>query len=68
MSNQLWTWGKSSRSAGNGQCVEVARPGLVVGLRDSKNVAGGHLTVSPAAFATLLIAVAGAEHREAGTL
>jgi hypothetical protein len=41
-------WVKSSRSASNGICVEVARnvPG-VVGTRDSKDPEGGHLAVSP---------------------
>lgn len=62
MSDQPWSWRKSSRSAGAGQCVEVARPGAVVGLRDSKNVTGGYLTVSPAAFTALLAAVTGADH------
>jgi hypothetical protein len=54
MNNQPWIWRKSSQSATSGDCVEVARPGPVVGLRDSKNPAGGHLTVMPAAFDTLL--------------
>jgi hypothetical protein len=30
-------WHKSSRSAGNGACVEVATIGRVVGVRDSKD-------------------------------
>jgi hypothetical protein len=34
----------------------VARPGLVVGLRDSKNPAGGHLVVTPDAFDALVTA------------
>lgn len=44
-------WQKSSRSSGQGQCVEVARnlPG-VVALRDSKNPAGPALTTNPAGW------------------
>jgi hypothetical protein len=38
-------WFKSSRSGGNGgACVEVAVTGDVVGVRDSKQVAGGRHT------------------------
>ncbi|HEX6341383.1 DUF397 domain-containing protein [Umezawaea sp.] len=38
-------WRTSSRSSGNGQCVEVALLGDVVAARDSKNPNGGVLIV-----------------------
>lgn len=46
------TWDKSSRSSGQGNCVEIASnlPG-VVAVRDSKDPNGGALVVSPVAFA-----------------
>lgn len=48
------TWRKSTRSSSDGSCVEVAHTGLVAGLRDSKNPAGGLLAVNAAAFARLV--------------
>lgn len=36
-------WCKSSRSGGNGACVEVAAIGGVVAVRDSKNPGGAVL-------------------------
>lgn len=57
-------WRRSSRSA-NGNCVEAARYGDGVLLRDSKHPAGPVLHLTPAAWAALLAAVragqAGAE-------
>lgn len=47
-------WRKSSYSGAESNCVEVAFPDTVVGLRDSKNPDAGHLTVSRTAFAELI--------------
>ncbi|QFG24757.1 DUF397 domain-containing protein [Actinomadura sp. WMMB 499] len=48
-------WRKSSHSDTSGnECVEVADLAVGLGVRDSKNPEGGHLTVSRRTFATLL--------------
>ncbi len=48
-------WRKSSHSGDQGECVEVAAlPSGAVGMRDSKNPDGPHLTLSRRAFRTLL--------------
>lgn len=52
---QLWRTSSYTQEAG--QCVEVAITSEAVGVRDTKNRAGGHLTVPAAAFTQFLDAV-----------
>ncbi|QWF80394.1 DUF397 domain-containing protein [Amycolatopsis sp. CA-230715] len=52
-SNSAWFTSSYSDSNG-GNCVEVARAEQAVGVRDTKDRAGGHLQLSPAAFTALL--------------
>lgn len=40
-------WRTSTRTQGQGQCVEVGFGDGGVGVRDSKNRAAGHFTVAP---------------------
>jgi len=47
-------WRKSSYSANEGTCVEVA-VAQVVGVRDSKDRTGGQLRVSARAWSAVLI-------------
>ncbi|TDC57134.1 DUF397 domain-containing protein [Micromonospora sp. KC207] len=51
-------WRKSTRSGNEGACVEVADnlPG-VVGVRDSKDVAGPALVFAPASWAAFVAGV-----------
>ncbi|WIX79811.1 DUF397 domain-containing protein [Amycolatopsis carbonis] len=47
-------WRKSSYSTNDSNCVEVATSPVEIGIRDTKDRAGGHLTVSPTAWTAFL--------------
>jgi hypothetical protein len=47
-------WRKSVRSQNNGACVEVARVGDVIGVRDSKDPDGAILAYTLAEFSAFL--------------
>ena len=51
------TWRKSSRSSGNGQCVEFATFDEAVAVRDSKNHTGPVLVFTPAEWAAFVAGV-----------
>ncbi|TDD87368.1 DUF397 domain-containing protein [Actinomadura darangshiensis] len=47
-------WRKSSRSNSEQACVEVAQARSAIGVRDSKNLNGGHLLLDRTVFTRLL--------------
>ncbi|MFC5184802.1 DUF397 domain-containing protein [Actinomadura harenae] len=51
------TWRKSKRSNTEQACVEVATVPTAVGVRDSKNPEGGHLTMDRASVGALIAKV-----------
>lgn len=51
------SWFKSSRSAGNGACVEVAITSTYIGVRDSKDKTGPALAVDRRAWSEFVHAV-----------
>lgn len=56
------SWFKSSRSAGGGECVEVAHlDGGHVGVRDSKNPNGPALVFTPAQWDAFMSGAANGE-------
>ena len=48
------TWRKSTKTQANGQCVEVARVGDVIGVRDSKDPNGPILEFTVQEFEAFL--------------
>ena len=53
--NTSTRWRKSTHSGGNeGECVELAEIDGHIGIRDSKNPASGHLTLTRQRFTSLL--------------
>jgi Domain of unknown function (DUF397) len=50
-------WRKSTRSSGDGACVEVAALTSATAVRDSKDPAGPVFTVTPAQWATFTAAL-----------
>ncbi|MEV5824298.1 DUF397 domain-containing protein [Spirillospora sp. NPDC052242] len=52
-------WRKSSYTGGanDNQCVELGRLAQGIGVRDSKNPAGGHLDLTAAQFSGILDAI-----------
>lgn len=54
-------WRRSSRCADSCDCVEVARIGDVVGVRDSTDPDGPVLTFTPTAWRAFIAAVARGE-------
>ncbi|MGA8113891.1 MAG: DUF397 domain-containing protein [Actinocatenispora sp.] len=55
-------WRKSGRSNNNGNCVEVAVGAAVVGVRDSKDPAGGVLAVGAAGWRRFLDDIRSGHH------
>lgn len=55
------TWRTSSRSATQGECVEIAHAPTVTGIRDSKNPTGARLILTPLQWASFLSQVKNGE-------
>lgn len=53
LSGACWVT-SSYTNSDSGQCVEVAMPGPIVGVRDTKQRSRGHITVAVASWAALV--------------
>ncbi|MFI6038770.1 DUF397 domain-containing protein [Streptomyces sp. NPDC051315] len=63
-----YTWRKSTYSGGEGgECLEVAACPATIHVRDSKNPAGPHLRLSPAAWAHFLTYGSGSSSSATGS-
>jgi hypothetical protein len=60
-------WRKSSRSSGNGACIEVADMREAIAVRDSKDPAGPNLIFTPADWRAFLSAMAEGQVHQAPT-
>ncbi|MDR7301871.1 DUF397 domain-containing protein [Haloactinomyces albus] len=54
MSSDITNWRTSTRSQGQGTCVEVGFAVEAVGVRDTEDREGGQLTLSPARWQSFL--------------
>lgn len=52
--SEFFSWRRSSRTQGQGQCVEVGFAENAIGVRDSKNRPAGYLIVEPAQWRAFL--------------
>ncbi|WP_030670241.1 DUF397 domain-containing protein [Streptomyces rimosus] len=58
MSATELSWYKSTYSTGQGDdCVEIAPTPTTIHIRDSKNIFGPHLSITPAAWTAFLAVV-----------
>lgn len=57
MSTPSASWRKSSHSGQNGSCVEVALANLLAGVRDSKNIDAGRLSLPMINWAVFVTSV-----------
>ncbi|HET9256482.1 MAG TPA: DUF397 domain-containing protein [Pseudonocardiaceae bacterium] len=55
------TWRTSSRSATQGECVEIAHTPTAIGIRDSKNPTGAYLSCTPTQWTRFLTGVKSGE-------